>query len=353
MGNLFHQSVEHFAVEALLKDPDMGKQLSDENVAQMMDRIVDQTLANEKYEVFRSDARSAYMVNKLKRTGKRAAKLMLSHLRKGVFDPKAFEVGFGTESGNIPPICIALSGGEKIYLEGRIDRIDVYDSGQSRYVKVIDYKSGFKKYHLGDVYNGLQIQLMVYMDAVLSAPEAFQLNDPVYPAGVFYFKIDDPMVEAENLTAEDIENAINKQLKMDGLVVGDRYVAAFMDEDLKEDGSRSEVIPFEIKKEGEPGRYASYLSNEHFKALLSHVKKEVVNVCEEMIDGKVAVSPYRCGSEVACDRCDYKGLCQFDLSLKDNSYRNLLRLERDSLIERLENGNESGREGVDTNGAMD
>lgn len=346
MGNLFHQSVEHFAVEALHKDPEAGRNLSETQVAQMMDRIVDQTLDSERYEVFRSDARSAYMVNKLKRTGKRAAKLMLEHLRKGVFDPKAFEVGFGMSAGNIPPICIELSGGERIYLEGRIDRIDVYDSGQSRYVKVIDYKSGFKKYHLGDVYNGLQIQLMVYMDAVLSAPESFSLNDPVYPAGVFYFKIDDPMVEAENLTEADIEAAISKQLKMDGLVVGDRYVAAFMDEDLKEDGSRSEVIPFEVKKEGEPGRYASYLSNEHFQALLAHVRHEVTAVCEQMIDGQVRVSPYRCGTEIACDRCDYKGLCQFDLSLRDNAYRNLVRLERDSLIQRLEGREEAAQDGT-------
>lgn len=336
MGNLFHQSVEHFAVEALLKDPAQGRQLGEAEVAQMMDRIVDQTVASAKYDIFRADARSAYMINKLKRTGKRAAKMMLEHLRKGVFDPKAFEVAFGLAPDNIPPICIELAGGERLYLEGRIDRVDVYDSGQSRYVKVIDYKSGFKKYHLGDVYNGLQIQLMVYIDAVLSAPQALKLNDPIYPAGVFYFKIDDPMVEAETLTAEEVEAAISKQLKMDGLVVGDRHVAAFMDEALKEDGSRSEVIPFEIKKEGEPGRYASYLSNEHFTELLTHVRTQIQQVCEAMIEGQVAVSPYRCGNEAACDRCDYKGVCQFDLSLKDNAYRNLTRLERDDLIEKLE-----------------
>lgn len=336
MGNLFHQSVEHFAVEALLKDPHQGRELSDEAIAGMMDRIVDQTVNNARYDVFRADARSAYMVNKLKRTGKRAAKLMLAHLKKGVFDPKAFEVAFGMEPDAIPPICIELNDGQRIYLEGRIDRVDVYDSGQGRYVKVIDYKSGFKKYHLGDVYNGLQIQLMVYMDAVLSAPEAFQLNDPIYPAGVFYFKIDDPLVEAENLSEADIEAAISKQLKMDGLVVGDRYVASFIDEELKEDGSKSEVIPFEVKKEGEPGRYASYLSNEHFEALRIHVRQGIQQVCEEMAGGQVAVSPYRCGTEIACDRCDYKGLCQFDLSLRDNAYRNLNRLERDDLIEKLE-----------------
>lgn len=336
MGNLFHQSVEHFAVEALLKDPNQGKLLSDDSVASMMDRIVDQTVANAQYEVFRSDARSAYMVNKLKRTGKRAAKLMLSHLGKGVFSPSAFEVAFGMEAGAIPPICIELSSGQRIYLEGRIDRVDVYDSGQSRYVKVIDYKSGFKKYHLGDVFNGLQIQLMVYMDAVMSSSEAFKLDDPVYPAGVFYFKIDDPMVESQDLNAEDIEAAINKLLKMDGLVVGDRHVASFMDEDLKEDGSKSEIIPFDVKKEGEPGRYASYLSNAHFNALLEHVRTGISEVCEEMVAGQVAVSPYRCGTDIACNRCDYKGVCQFDLSLKDNAYRNLNRLERDDLIEKLE-----------------
>lgn len=336
MGNLFHQSVEQFAVEALLKDPSQGKNLSDREIESMMDRIVTQAVHRPDYDIFRSDARSAYMVNKLKRTGKRAARLMLEHLKQGVFEPKAFEVAFGLEASNIPPICIELQGGERVYLEGRIDRVDVYDSGQHQYVKIIDYKSGSKKYHLGDVYNGLQIQLMVYMDAVLNSAKAFQLNDPLYPAGVFYFKIDDPMVEGENLSFEEIEAAIKKQLKMDGLVVGDRYVAAFMDEALSEDGSKSEIIPFDVKKEGEPGRYASYLSMSHFEALLSHVRKGVAEVCEAMIDGQVKVSPYRCGKEIACERCDYKGICQFDLSLRDNDYRNINRLERDALVEKLE-----------------
>ncbi len=336
MGNLFHQSVEHFAIEALLKDPEAGKQLGDAAVDQMMDRIVEDAVSNSKYDVFRSDARSAYMVNKLKRTGRRAAKLMLKHLRKGVFDPKAFEVAFGTSAGNIPPICVALPTGENIYLEGRIDRVDVYDSGQRRYIKVIDYKSGSKKYNLGDVYNGLQIQLMVYMDAVLSAPQALKLDDPLYPAGVFYFKIEDPMVEGEDMTEEEIAAAIVKQLKMDGLVVGDRYVAAFMDEELKEDGSKSDVIPFEVKKEGEPGKYASYLSEAHFEALRQHVREGIEAVCTDMVNGQVAVSPFRCGTDNACMRCDYKGLCQFDLSLAHNAYRNLNRLEKEDLLEKLE-----------------
>lgn len=351
MGNLFHQSVEHFAVEALLKDPEAGKNLSDEAIYQMMDRIVEDGVANSKYDVFRADARSAYMVNKLKRTGRRAAKLMLSHLRKGLFDPKAFEVAFGTQAGNIPPIVIELPGGEKIYLEGRIDRVDVYDSGQRRYIKVIDYKSGSKKYNLGDVYNGLQIQLMVYMDAVLSGQKYLHLEDPLCPAGVFYFKIDDPMVEAEDMTEEEIKEAIVKQLKMDGLVVGDRYVASFMDEDLKEDGSKSDVIPFEVKKEGEPGRYASYLSNEHFEALRKHVREGIEAVCTQMVEGEVKVSPYRCGNENACMRCDYKGLCQFDLSLSNNQYRNINRLEKEDLLEKLEAKNQQGE--VAENGKLD
>lgn len=336
MGNLFHQSVEQFAIEALLKDPQKGRDLGEKEIDQLMDRIVDHSVLKPDYDIFRADARSAYMVNKLKRTGKRAAKLMLEHLRQGVFEPRAFEVAFGVEAEGIPPICIELATGEKIYLEGRIDRVDVYDSGQHQYIKIIDYKSGSKKYHLGDVYSGLQIQLMVYMDAVLKSAKAFRLDDPLYPAGVFYFKIDDPMVEGEQLSYEEIEQAIKKQLKMDGLVVGDRYVAAFMDEALLEDGSKSEIIPFDVKKEGEPGRYASYLSMPHFEALLTHVRQGIVQVCEAMVEGQVDVSPYRCGKEIACERCDYKGLCQFDLSLKNNQYRNINRLEREALVEKLE-----------------
>lgn len=343
MGNLFHTAVERFALESLLNKPNAVRDMSYQDIDNLMERIVEETIAKPEYEVFHEDARNAYMVHKLKRTGKRAARLMMTHLQKGQFEPQAFEVAFGLQSEAIPPIVIELPSSETIYLEGRIDRVDFYDSGQRRYVKIIDYKSGFKKYHLGDVYNGLQIQLAVYMDAVLSSYGAFKSGHPLCPAGMFYFKIDDPMVESEDLTQEDIQRAIEKQLRMDGLVVGDRYVAAFMDENLSEEGSKSDVIPYELKKEGEPSRYASYLSEEHFNALLSHVRNGIYEVCQSMTAGNVSVSPYRCGNEVACDRCDYKGICQFDLSFKDNAYRQVNRLDRDDLIEKLEEVSQHGK----------
>lgn len=336
MGNLFHTAVERFALESLLNKPGAPSEMSPQAIDSLMDRIVEETVARPEYEVFHEDARNAYMIHKLKRTGKRAARLMMSHLQKGKFEPQAFEVAFGLGTEGIPPIVIELPSGETIYLEGRIDRVDFFDSGQRRYVKVIDYKSGFKKYHLGDVYNGLQIQLAVYMDAVLSHYEAFKTGHPLSPAGMFYFKIDDPMIEAEDLSQEDIQRAIEKQLRMDGLVIGDRYVAAFMDENLSEEGAKSDVIPYELKKEGEPGRYASYLSEAHFEALLNHVRQGIYEVCQAMTAGNVSISPYRCGNEIACDRCDYKGICQFDLSFKDNRYRPVHRLDRDDLIEKLE-----------------
>ncbi len=343
MGNLFHQSVEQFAIEALYKNGKTTSEMTSEVVDQMMDKIVERVVAKGDYEVFHSDARSAYMVNKLKRTGKRAAKLMLEHLNAGVFEPRAFEVAFGMGADQIPPICIELANGEKVYLEGRIDRIDVYDSGQTRYVKVIDYKSGYKKYQLADALNGLQIQLMVYMDAILSQASAFSLKDPVHPAGVFYFKIDDPMIQSEAADLETIEAAIRKELKMDGLVVGDRHVAAFMDEKLSEDGGKSDIIPFDLKKEGEPSKNASYLSNQHFEALMKLIRLNIHKVLEKMVAGEVKVSPYRCGKETACQRCDYKGLCQFDLSLKDNAYHNIHRLDREAIIEKLEEVMSSGK----------
>lgn len=343
MGNLFHTAIERFALESLLNRPLETAPMTPLQIDALMERIVDETIAKPEYEVFHEDARNAYMVHKLKRTGKRAAHLMMDHLQKGQFSPSAFEVAFGLSAEAIPPIVIELPSGETIYLEGRIDRVDFYDSGQTRYVKIIDYKSGFKKYHLGDVYNGLQIQLAVYMDAVLSSHEAFKTGHPLCPAGMFYFKIDDPMVEAEDLSQEDIQKAIEKQLRMDGLVIGDRYVAAFMDEALTEEGSKSSIIPYELKKEGEPGRYASYLSESHFNALLQHVRAGIYDVCQSMTQGNVSVSPYRCGNEVACDRCDYKGICQFDLGFKGNQYRVIHRLDRDDLIEKLEEVTQNGK----------
>lgn len=108
-----------------------------------------------------------------------------------------------------PPIKIILSNGEEINLIGRIDRVDVFEKGEESYIRIIDYKSGNKELKLEDVFYGLELQLLIYLDAILESAD--KENTDIKPAGIFYFRIDDPIVKADkDITDEELQKEILK-----------------------------------------------------------------------------------------------------------------------------------------------
>ena len=102
---------------------------------------------------------------RLKKTAKTSLEIMRSHFQKGAFEPLGYELTFA-EGGDLDPICIALPEGS-VSLRGKIDRADRVETEDGVFYRVVDYKSGNKEFDLSEVYHGLSIQLMVYMDTLL------------------------------------------------------------------------------------------------------------------------------------------------------------------------------------------
>ena len=117
-------------------------------------------------------------------------------LKAGDFEPSAYELRFGN---------------------GKIDRIDTCEDEDRLYVKVLDYKTGGTAFDVVALYHGLQLQLMVYMDAALKEQEKKHPEKEVIPAGVFYYRIQDPLVDKKE-DESDISRTILKELKPDGIV---------------------------------------------------------------------------------------------------------------------------------------
>lgn len=102
---------------------------------------------------------------------------------------------------------------------GRIDRLDVLKEDNKVYVKIIDYKTGNTSFDLVSIYHGLQLQLVVYMDAAVQAEQRKYPDCEVEPAGIFYYNVKDPMIQKtlqEDL--DELDPEIMKKLKMNGLV---------------------------------------------------------------------------------------------------------------------------------------
>lgn len=339
IGTLFHNSVEEFAKKVQSEKIEWS-QLDREKCDSLVEKLVDELIPQFGNNVLLSSHRYKYLSKKLKRVSKRAVWTLTEHIKRGDFIPIDHEFGFGEGMDHkVPPIVLQLPNGEEIKIEGRIDRIDMLDGEESHYIKVIDYKSGSKKFSLSDIYYGLQIQLIVYLDAVMGNVESLKkrgllTKDEVYPAGVFYFKIDDPMINSDESNSEIIEKEILRQLKMDGLLIKDVNVIKSMDSDIK-DGGRSDIIPAYITKNGELSKTSSAADNHEIKGLISHVRNLIIEMAVEILKGNMKIHPCKSGQQSACDFCKYSTICQFDTTLENNEFRNITKLKDDEVLMKI------------------
>ena len=127
--------------------------------------------------------------------------------------------------------------------------MDLCEDETHVYVKIIDYKSGSTSFDLAALYYGLQLQLVVYMDAAMELMERKNPGKEIVPAGIFYYHIDDPVVDGEEAaTKEDVDRLVLKKLRMDGLVNSELEVISLMDREIEK---ASDIIP--VAGEGRPG----------------------------------------------------------------------------------------------------
>ena len=154
----------------------------------------------------------------IRRTMGRMSRIMAMHRNLSAFRAVGEEVNF-TPQQILP---LELENGEKVYLEGKIDRVDMLEMGSKRYARVIDYKSGNTTLNLEDVYYGLRLQLFLYLDAVLTMRQAL-------PAGVFYQKLSQGAMRLDGARAdESFEAKQNKKLSLSGFVLRDKAVVEKM-----------------------------------------------------------------------------------------------------------------------------
>ncbi|MGB3367323.1 MAG: helicase-exonuclease AddAB subunit AddB, partial [Acidaminobacteraceae bacterium] len=346
IGIIFHESIEKFG-EKIFENRLNLDSITKDNSDQMIDHIIEDMTKEYGNYVFESSYRYKYLINKIKRVGRRSAWTIINHIMSGEFDPMAYEIKFGDDKeDSIPPFIIELPNGEKIFLEGRIDRIDIFGDDDKTYAKIIDYKSGSKAFSFSDAFNGLEIQLLLYMDAVLQNSDFFKV-DKVYPGGAFYFKIDDPLLNGDNVDIKELENEIFKSLKLDGVVVKDVHVVNAMDAATKTN-SKSDILPVDFKKDGDFSSTSKAISEPQFLNMLSHVKEIVVDAGTQIIEGVTKVEPIKDGARVACEYCEYKGICQFDTRFEDNKYKSLKKYTKKEVLELLDEREESKQSLEDT-----
>jgi ATP-dependent helicase/nuclease subunit B len=236
---------------------------------------------------------------------------MVQHVRKGTIDAMLCEAEFGRGQGSaLPPVEILLQG-KKIFIEGKIDRVDILKPVEGmEHIKIIDYKSGRAELKKDQIEKGLSLQLMLYMEGAVGAKENAR------PAGIFYYHIDDPGLDVNfrELTADivsgDILNQMEQKYRMDGIFVDHPAVIQSMDKSLSE-GESSTVLS--VKKSSEGYSSSKSMGSEEFEAFRKTFRVALSDLCDRLILGSIDIAPRRTGSSTtACTYCDYKSICIFD-----------------------------------------
>lgn len=239
--------------------------------------------------------------------------ILISHVRAGSIKEAAFEAPF-RRGGSIPPIEID-TGGEKVYIEGIIDRIDILPDGS---VKVIDYKSGSEKFSVKEAKAGWKLQLMLYLKAGLEYGRQHR-----QPAGVFYFLIENPMIDMSKVSREDmgsrLESGIVSSFRLEGAIVNDPVVIESIAGEFE---GRSDIVQIRTSSSGISGSGADRLfERDEFMALLNDVTDRVKETCKGIVSGDIKVAPKQKDMNMsACTYCMYKNICSFDIAFTGCRY---------------------------------
>ena len=262
------------------------------------------------------------MILRVKRILRRTVWALQQQLKAGKYEPSRFEISFSMEE-DLKASNFQLSEDERLRLRGRIDRVDRYEEDDTIYVKVIDYKSGNTALDLTSVYHGLQLQLIVYLNAALELEEKNHPGKHAEPAGMFYYHVKDPLVDGKpGDEEEEIERKLLEKLKVDGLVRAEEKILKDLDREL-EAGKKSLVIPAAYNKNGSLSSRSKTASKEQFEELCAYVNDKIRENGTRILGGEMEKNPYKLKQRTACDYCSFKEICGFDEKQEGNSFRRL------------------------------
>ena len=334
LGTFIHNILDKFSKQ-LINDNLNWRDIDYNYINNNVSNIVAEFVSKIPGYILKSSERYKYLAQRLKNMLISAISIISEQIKQGSFEPIGYEVDFGGKKGKYPPIKIVLQNGEEINLKGQIDRVDKFENEEGKYIRIIDYKSGKKDLSLTDIYYGLQLQLLVYIDAILASGE--YSNENINPAAILYSRIDDPIAKFdENKDDEEIRENILKSLKMQGLLIKDSNIIKQMDKSLESgEKTTSLIIPANLNKDGTLGRHTKGVTYDEFDTIRKYVKDLIKDLCEEMLSGNISISPYKNKDKISCNFCTYSSICQFDTTLKDNKYKIINKKSDDEIIKMM------------------
>lgn len=325
-GIFCHSALDSFVKEALKRDI---KALSGAQCDEIIDGIMPPLMASHNNGVLLSSARNMALCARLIRKVKATARAIVQQVQSGGFVPEQTEVSFGM--GGLPALTLELPTGERFYIGGRIDRIDGCTIAGQDYYRIIDYKTGSGDFSYTRLYYGLSLQLPLYAAAIGAVEKARRA------AGMYYMKVDSPVVSESADTAVDeatVKKKVMESFRLSGLTLSDPVVVRATA------GEGCPVISTGAR---------TVIPEKQLDGLIGYALKKSTDTLTEIFEGRAAVSPAKLRSDSdRCKNCANRSVCGFDEKLPGCKRRSLGTLSDKAFFERIgaaEKNGDNGKEG--------
>lgn len=332
-GIFIHEIVERFG-KRLLKNNMKWDGVTTNYIENEVEVIANIILRGKQRHILKSTSQSVKHIERLKSIAVKSLVAISQHIGNSFFEPIGHEITFGDNS-TYPPITIKLNSGKRVKLRGQIDRADKYVLNEKTYIRIIDYKTGDNTLNYNDIYNGLQLQLLTYLDAIISNESKY--SDNILPAGVFYMKLNKPVIKATSYDSElVIEEAALKEMRMNGLFTNEDHIPQYMDRDIYDGNSKNSLnIVARFKTDGTLMKATPGISLNDFNILLKFTKETVKKTITNMLEGDISIQPIVKAQHTPCNYCKYKLICLFDETLEGNNYKHIKPLKPAEALEKI------------------
>ena len=232
-----------------------------------------------------------------------------SELSESLFQPEFFELAFG-KNGAMPAIPTPGTAMDAS-LEGFVDRVDRWKD----YFRVVDYKTGKKDFDYCDIYNGVGLQMLLYLFALERRGEKL-LGGKGFSAGVQYFAARFPMLTADGrLSPEKAQAEREKEIRRKGLILGDEDVLEAME-------PGGEFRRLSCKRKADGSVTGDIATREQLRLLEEYVFGLVGQLVDQIASGDVTANPYTRGSSHnACAFCPYGAVCSLTREQGRRNYK--------------------------------
>ena len=332
LGDIFHRGLQNFA--ALAEQCGGYPNVTEAQAEAMADEALEPMMQELLQGPMGDSPRGRAGFDRARRILRRACTTVTQHLSAGDFHLYRAEAVFG-EPGpdSLPPVTLRLSDGTEVSLRGKIDRVDRLDTGDTTYLRVVDYKSSAQTLEPARTWWGLQLQLTLYLDAAVRG-----LGGAV-PAGAFYFHVADPLAKLQLDDPTLAESDIRRQLQMKGVVLADEEVLSAMDR-----GEGAQVLGAALTKDGGIRKTAMALDRAQMDALLAHSRAQAAELAEALFSGDTAILPVQTATLDNCAYCACGGVCGFEAEARGAEARELPELKLEEWREKLsETENQQGQ----------